>query len=81
MTNAPVFDKDGFTVADPVGTDSRFVVLNDAPAFDGKGFAPTYHAGDGPIPLVHNVLASDIDSDNYAGGSLTAGRRVCVTVV
>ena len=39
--------------------------------FSGEDLAPTYHVGDGPIPLVHNVSASDVDSDNYGGGTLT----------
>lgn len=46
--------------------------INDAPVFDGTGFAPTYQANSDAVALVHDVVASDIDSANYAGGSLTA---------
>ena len=46
--------------------------VNDAPLFNGTDLGSTYHAGDAAVPLAGGVSASDIDSDNYAGGSLTA---------
>jgi VCBS repeat-containing protein len=46
--------------------------VNDAPVFVGTDLAPTYHAGDAAVALAGSVSASDVDSDNYSGGSLTA---------
>ena len=47
--------------------------INDAPAFSGEDLASTYHADDAPVGIVDSgVVVSDIDSDNYAGGTLTA---------
>lgn len=61
-------------VADPVPGSVSWVIhgVNDAPLYAGVDAAPTCHAGDSPVALVHDVSASDVDSDNYAGGSLTA---------
>ncbi|HKN55960.1 MAG TPA: P-loop NTPase fold protein [Amycolatopsis sp.] len=57
MTNAPVFDKDGFTVADPVGTDSRFVVLNDAPVGERDAF-DLLEAAESARSLADLIIAS-----------------------
>jgi VCBS repeat-containing protein len=46
--------------------------VNDAPLFAGHDLASTYHAGGNAVAIVDTVSASDIDSANYAGGSLTA---------
>lgn len=46
--------------------------INHAPVFDGADLAPIYHHGDAAVALTGNVSASDIDSANYAGGTLTA---------
>ncbi|ANW04717.1 VCBS domain-containing protein [Bradyrhizobium icense] len=45
---------------------------NDAPVFTGADLAPTYQAGDAAVALAGSVLASDVDSSNYSGGSFTA---------
>jgi VCBS repeat-containing protein len=47
--------------------------VNDAPVYLGNDLAPTYHVHDSPVALVgSNITVSDIDSANYAGGTLTA---------
>jgi VCBS repeat-containing protein len=57
-------------------TPRTFVVTvtgtNDAPVFSGSDLAATYDASGSPVALVGVVSASDVDSANYAGGSLTA---------
>ncbi|MCK1512825.1 VCBS domain-containing protein [Bradyrhizobium sp. 190] len=57
-------------------TPQTFVVTvtgtNDGPVFTGAELAPTYQAGDAAVALAGSVSASDVDSSNYAGGSLTA---------
>jgi VCBS repeat-containing protein len=67
---------DTLTVTSADGTASRDIVVtitgtNDAPVFDGEGLNPTYD-GDSSVALVHKVVAKDVDSANYLGGSLTA---------
>lgn len=47
-------------------------ILNHAPVFDGHDLTPIYHHGDAAVALTDHVSATDIDSDNYAGGTLTA---------
>ncbi|WP_036055067.1 VCBS domain-containing protein, partial [Bradyrhizobium sp. URHD0069] len=59
------------------GTDTATVTLvvagiNDAPDFTGEDRASIYVASGAEVALVDDVSASDIDSINYAGGSLTA---------
>ncbi len=67
---------DTLTVTSADGTHENIVVnitgANDAPEYSGKDLAPTYQVGDGSVALVDNVSASDIDSDNYNGGTLAA---------
>ncbi|WP_051379873.1 VCBS domain-containing protein [Bradyrhizobium murdochi] len=71
---------DMFTVqtADVHGTVSTAILTvevngtNDAPTFAGSNLASTYHAGDASVAVVGSVSASDIDSANYDGGTLTA---------
>ena len=57
-------------------TPQTFVVTvtgtNDTPVFSGADLAPIYQAGDAAVALAGSVSASDVDSTNYAGGSLTA---------
>ena len=57
-------------------TPQTFVVTvtgtNDAPVFTGSDLAATYDASGSPVAIVGDVTASDVDSANYAGGSLTA---------
>jgi VCBS repeat-containing protein len=57
-------------------TPRTFVVTvtgtNDAPVFSGSDLAATYDGSGNPVALVGAVSASDVDSANYAGGSLTA---------
>ena len=48
------------------------VPVNDAPDFDGHDREATYVASGAAVALVDDVSASDIDSANYNGGSLTA---------
>jgi VCBS repeat-containing protein len=46
--------------------------VNDAPVFSGQARGvPSVGVGN-PVLIVTNVSASDVDSDNYNGGSLTA---------
>ena len=44
--------------------------VNDAPDFTGQSVGTNYTGN--PVAIAANVQASDIDSANYAGGSLTA---------
>ncbi len=44
--------------------------VNDAPDFTGESVGATYTGN--AVAIATNVTASDIDSDDYAGGSLTA---------
>ncbi len=55
-----------------VETDFIFAAMpvNDAPDFTGESVGKSYTGN--PVAIATNVLASDIDSDDYAGGSLTA---------
>jgi VCBS repeat-containing protein len=57
-------------------TPQTFVIAvagtNDTPLFSGADAAATYDAGGSPVAIVVDVTASDVDSANYAGGSLTA---------
>jgi VCBS repeat-containing protein len=46
--------------------------VNYAPVFGGHDLAAIYHNGDPAVAPTDHVTASDIDSANYAGGSLTA---------
>ena len=67
-----------YTIADGHGDTSiatvtlRVAGVNDAPPFDGEGPETAYTPGGDPLAIVHNASATDIDSANYAGGSLTA---------
>jgi VCBS repeat-containing protein len=71
-------DTFSYTINDGHGGTSSATVsllvagINDAPVFSGHDLAPIYHAGDRAVAIVSKVSASDIDSANYAGGSLTA---------
>lgn len=56
----------------PASLGTSVTPVNDAPLYSGEDLAPIYHAGDGPVALVHHVSASDVDSANYGGGTLTA---------
>ena len=67
---------DTLTVTSADGTAHEDIVVtiagvNDAPVFDGHNLAATYQVGGAAVALIDNVTASDIDSANYAGGSLT----------
>ena len=46
------------------------IPVNGAPDFTGEGVGESYTGN--PVAIATNVSADDIDSDNYAGGSLTA---------
>jgi VCBS repeat-containing protein len=67
-----------YTVSDNHGgTDTATVTLvvagiNDAPVFTGHDLEPGYVASGAAVALVDCVSAHDIDSADYAGGSLTA---------
>jgi VCBS repeat-containing protein len=68
---------DTLTVTSFDGTASKDIVVtitgtNDAPVFGGHDLTATYEAGGAAVALVDTVTASDIDSDHYAGGTLTA---------
>jgi VCBS repeat-containing protein len=67
---------DTLTVTSADGTHKNIVVnitgTNDAPEYSSSDLTSTYHVGDSPVALVNKVLLSDIDSDNYNGGTLTA---------
>ena len=69
---------DALTVTSLDGTAHEDIVVtiagvNDAPVYSGADLAPTYYAGGAPIAIVGSgVVVSDVDSDNYAGGTLTA---------
>ena len=71
-------DTFSYTISDGHGGTSTATVslvvsgINDAPVFTGNDLAQTYHIGDGPVSIVGNVAAGDIDSANYNGGWLTA---------
>jgi VCBS repeat-containing protein len=65
-------DDQGAEDATPATYNVSFEAVNDAPVFAGNGLSPTYSAGSDPISIVSNVSASDIDSDHYTGGTLTA---------
>jgi VCBS repeat-containing protein len=53
--------------------DGDFVFsANQAPVFTGHGLASHYQPNGAAVAIVDQVVASDIDSANYAGGSLTA---------
>ena len=60
-----------YTISDGHGGTSTATVslvvsgINDAPVFTGNDLAQTYHIGDGPVSIVGNVVAGDIDSANY----------------
>jgi VCBS repeat-containing protein len=59
------------------GTDTATVTLvvagiNDAPDFTGDNLAATLAPGDCAVAIVSAVSATDVDSDSYVGGSLTA---------
>ncbi|MGQ0681404.1 FG-GAP-like repeat-containing protein [Bradyrhizobium sp.] len=63
--------------ADDFKTDTGSVTfavtaVNDAPVFSGENLAATYQASGGPVAIVSDVVATDIDSANYANGTLTA---------
>ena len=64
-----VTDAQGATVAQTETVTINGV--NDAPLFVGDDLASTYHAGGSAVAIVDDVSASDIDSANYADGSLT----------
>ena len=71
----PVTDTLTVTSADGTAHEDIVVTIagvNDAPVYSGADLAPTY-AGGAPVSIVDSgVVVSDIDSDNYAGGTLTA---------
>ncbi|GEM_PF-819820 len=69
-----IVPNDGHT---PTGTGDGIVTINiagtnDAPVFAGTDLASTYHSNGNAVAVAADVSASDIDSDNYSGGSLTA---------
>ena len=51
--------------------DVTVIGTNDAPLFDGDSPAPTVVAGDAAVAIATGVSASDIDSADFDGGSLT----------
>ncbi|OCK55842.1 VCBS domain-containing protein [Bradyrhizobium sp. LMTR 3] len=68
---------DTLTVTSFDGTAHQDIVVtiagtNDAPVLSGSDLASPYSASGSPVALVSNVTASDVDSANYDGGSLTA---------
>jgi len=69
---------DTLTVTSLDGTAHEDIVVtitgtNDAPVYSDTYLESTYHAGEAPIAIVGSgVTVSDIDSENYAGGTLTA---------
>ncbi|MDP1877937.1 MAG: hypothetical protein Q8M17_10335, partial [Actinomycetota bacterium] len=50
--------------------DINVAPVNDAPVFTGDDLAASYTGN--PVAIATSVLASDVDSDSYSGGSLTA---------
>jgi len=78
---APNFNGDvafSYQVVDPHGAHSDpqgFVLtvdsVNDAPEFTGSAVGVTSLSG-AEVAIATGVSASDIDSDSYAGGTLTA---------
>ena len=46
--------------------------VNDAPQFSAQVHEASFAPGGGAVAVVSGVVASDIDSVNYVGGSLTA---------
>ena len=67
---------DTFTVTSLDGTtrDLSFTIygINEAPVFSGDAAGAAYAANGAAVGIVTNVLASDIDSANYNGGTLKA---------
>jgi VCBS repeat-containing protein len=67
---------DTFTVTSLDGTtkDVSFTIngINDAPVFTGDAAGVAYAANGAAVAIATNVVASDIDSANYNGGTLTA---------
>jgi VCBS repeat-containing protein len=67
---------DTLTVSSADGTTHLLTVnilgTNDAPVFTGHDRQATFLSGGSAAALADNVLAGDIDSADYAGGSLTA---------
>ena len=66
-----------YTVFDGnIGTDGHIAVsvvgINDAPVFTGEAAGTTYNANAAAVAIATNVAASDVDSANYSGGTLTA---------
>jgi Tol biopolymer transport system component len=68
-----------YTVKDANGAVSNVATVtfdvapvNDAPQFTAQVHAANFVARGGAVAVVSGVVASDIDSVNYAGGSLTA---------
>ena len=67
---------DTLTVSSADGTTQNITItvngVNDAPVFTGHDLEPSYVATGQAAALVDDVSISDIDSADYAGGSLTA---------
>src|SRR5206468_2887983 len=49
-----------------------FTNINDAPVFSGASAGSAFAAKGAPVAVTVNVTASDVDSESYHGGSLTA---------
>jgi hypothetical protein len=58
--------------AHDLNNDDFVFTPNHAPEFSGENLALIYTASGAAVSLVDSVSATDIDSFNYAGGSLTA---------
>ena len=49
-----------------------FTNINDAPVFSGASAGTSFAPNGAPVAVAVNVTASDVDSESYHGGSLTA---------